>query len=69
MVMFVLLEPPSMLLGRVKIVTLRVGARAKEGKGAGEGRKKYVCPISLCFGKLCKLANRAPDWCGLGEVD
>ena len=27
-------------LGRVEIATLRVGARAKEGKGGGEGRKK-----------------------------
>ena len=34
-------------MARVEIVTLRVGARAKEGKGKGEGRKKYACPISL----------------------
>ena len=27
-------------LGRVEIATLRVGARTKEGKGEGEGRKK-----------------------------
>ena len=27
-------------LGRVDIATLRGGARAKEGKGGGEGRKK-----------------------------
>ena len=27
-------------LGRAEIVTLTVGARAKEGKGEGEGRKK-----------------------------
>ena len=27
-------------MGRVEIATLRVGARAKEGKGGGEGRKK-----------------------------
>ena len=26
---------------RVKIVTLRVGARVKEGKGGGGGEKKY----------------------------
>jgi len=37
-------------LGRVKIVTLAVGARAKEGKGAGGGeKKKYACSISLFF--------------------
>ena len=36
-------------MARVEIVTLRVGARAKEGKGKGEGRKKYACPISLFF--------------------
>jgi len=29
-------------LGRVKIVTLRVGASAKEGKGKGGGEKKYA---------------------------
>ena len=28
-------------LGRVKVVTLRIGARAKEGKGEGRGEKKY----------------------------
>ena len=27
-------------MGRVDIATLRGGARAKEGKGGGEGRKK-----------------------------
>ena len=31
-------------LGRVKIVTLRVGARAKEGKGGGGGEKKIRLP-------------------------
>ena len=31
-------------LGRVKIVTLRVGARAKEGKGGGGGEKKICLP-------------------------
>ena len=34
-------------MGRVEIVTLGVGARAKEGKG--KGRKKYAWPISLFF--------------------
>ena len=37
----------STLLGKVKTVTLRVGARAKEGKGEGERRKKYACPIII----------------------
>ena len=31
-------------LGRVEIVTLTVGARAKEGKGGGEGEKKIRLP-------------------------
>ena len=31
-------------LGRVKIVTLRVGARAKEGKRGGGGEKKIRLP-------------------------
>ena len=31
-------------LGRVKIVTLRVGARAKEGKTGGGGEKKIRLP-------------------------
>ena len=31
-------------LGRVKIVTLRVGARAKEGQRGGGGRKKIHLP-------------------------
>ena len=31
-------------LGRVNIVTLRVGARAKEGKRGGEGEKKTRLP-------------------------
>ena len=57
-------------MGRVKIVTLRVGARAIEGKGEGGGeKKKYACPISLFFGKLRTLANGAPDWCHLVEID
>jgi len=29
-------------LGRVEIVTLTVGARAKEGKGGGGGEKKNI---------------------------
>ena len=29
-------------MGRIEIVTLTVGARAKEGKGEGEGRKKIL---------------------------
>ena len=57
-------------LERVEIVTLRVGARAKERKGGRGGEKIntpawYHCP----FGKLCRLANRTPDWCSIGEVD
>ena len=36
-------------MGRVDIATLRGGARAKEGKGGGEGRKKISLPISLFF--------------------
>ena len=57
-------------LERVEIVTLRVGARAKERKGGRGGEKIntpawYHCP----FGKLCTLANRTPDWCSIGEVD
>ena len=52
-------------------MTLRVGARAKEGKGEGEGRgEKYTPARYHCsFGKLRTLANGAPDWCSLGEVD
>ena len=57
-------------LGRVNIVTLRVGARAKEGKGEGGGEEKNTPARYHCsFGKLRTLANGAPDWCGLGEVD
>ena len=44
---FVLLQPPSYdggRLGRVKIVTLRVGARAKGGKRGGGGEKKISLP-------------------------
>ena len=48
----------------VEIANLRVDARAKVGKGGGGGEKKYACPISLRT-----LANGAPDWGGLREVD
>ena len=44
---FVLLQPLSYdggRLGRVKIVTLRVGARAKGGKRGGGGEKKISLP-------------------------
>ena len=34
-------------LGRIKIVTLRVGARAKEGKRGGEGEKKIFSSLFL----------------------
>ena len=53
-------------MGRVEIANLdaRVDARAKVGKGGGGGQKKYACPISLRT-----LANGAPDWGGLREVD
>jgi len=34
-------------LGRVEIVTLRVGVRAKEGQGGGGGEKKIL--IRGCF--------------------
>ena len=34
---------------RVKIVTLRVGARAKEGKGGGGGEKKIRLPDIIVF--------------------
>ena len=58
-------------LGRVKIVTLRVGARAKEGKRGGGGEKKNTPAryYNCSFGKFRTLANEAPDWCSLGEVD
>ena len=52
----------------MEIVTLTVGARAKEGKGEGKGEKKYACPISYCsFGKLHTLANIASDKCSIGK--
>ena len=44
----------------VVIVTLTVGARAKEGKGGGEGggeKKKIPARYHCSFGKLCTLAN------------
>ena len=56
-------------MGRVEIVTLTVGARAKEGKGGGGGEKKNTPARYHCsFGKLRTLANGASDWCGLGEL-
>ena len=55
-------------LGRVEIVTLTVGARAKEGKGGRGGEKKNTPARYHCsFGKLRTLANGAPDWCGIGK--
>ena len=36
-------------LGRVKIVTLRVGARAKEGTRGGGGEKKILKKNGLAF--------------------
>ena len=59
-------------LGRVKIVTLRVGARAKEGKGGGGGRKKIRTPpqYHCSLGNSVRLiAIGAPDWCDLVEID
>ena len=46
-----------------------VGARAKEGKrGGGGGEEKNTPARYHCsFGKLCTLANGAPDWCGFGK--
>ena len=53
-------------LGRVKIVTLRIGARAKEGERGGGGEKKMRLPeIIVLLGKLRTLANGAPNWCFL----
>ena len=55
-------------MGRVEIVTLTVGARAKEGKGGGGGEKKNTPARYHCsFGKLCTLANGAPHWCSIGK--
>jgi len=34
-------------LGRVEIVTLRVGTRAREGKGRGGGKKKIRLPNTI----------------------
>ena len=50
------------------LVTLRVGARAKEGKGRGGGEEKNTPARYHCsFGKLRTLANGALDWCGIGK--
>ena len=55
-------------LGRVEIVTLTVGARAKEEKEEGGGEKKNTPAQYHCsFGKLRMLANGPPDWCGIGK--
>ena len=44
------------------MVTLRVGAKAKEGKGGGRGEKKKTPARYHCsFGKVRTLANGAPD--------
>ena len=49
-------------LGRVEIVTLTVGARAKEGKGGGGGeKKKNACPISLFFWET-PYAGKRSSW-------
>ena len=58
-------------MGRVEIVTLTVGARAKEGQGGGKGEKKYACPISLFFWETLYIGKRSSwlvrhrevDWC------
>ena len=40
----------------------------KKEMGEGERRKNTSARYSS-FGKLHTLANEAPDWCSLGEVD
>ena len=51
--------------GEVKPYGRCEGERRKGGRGRGE--KKYACPYHFFFGKLRTLANRAPDWCGIGK--
>ena len=47
-------------LGRVKIVTLRIGARAKEGERGGGGEKKMRLPeIIVHFGKTSNAGKRS----------
>ena len=56
-------------LGRVEIVTLTVGARAKEGKGEGGGAKKIRLPdIIVLLGNSVRwsswlVRHREVDWC------
>ena len=69
--MFVVLYPPSLMLWRrkireSKIVTLRVGARAKGGKGGGRGEKKLLrflfslpAPFSPFFSSSNMARSRA----------
>ena len=46
--------------GRVEIVSLRVGARVKEGKWGGGGEKeKYACPITLFFWETLYAGKRS----------
>ena len=58
-------------LGRVKIVTFRVGASAKEGKGGGRGEQKIHLPDNIVLlGNYVRCQTRAvPDWGGLREAD
>ena len=44
---------------RVKIVTLRVGARVKEGKGGGGGEKKYSPHFLLSISSFNVARSRA----------
>ena len=44
---------------RVKIVTLRVGARVKEGKGGGGGEKKYSPHFLLSISSFNMARSRA----------
>ena len=44
---------------RVKIVTLRVGARVKEGKGGGGGAKKYLPHFLLSISSFNMALSRA----------
>ena len=69
--LFVFVLPEAAILDFMTVedfVTLRVGARAKEGNGGGGGEKKNTPARYHCsFGKLRTLANGAPDWCGIGK--
>ena len=46
-------------LGRAEIVTLTVGARAKEGKGGGGGEKENACTAGYVKTKLVILAKNS----------